>query len=84
MELHILQMCMLLEAYSDGGVLIGLPRAKAIQIAAMTMMVCEYVLSKGVLVTSIDPTINFNAYFSVKSMPFRLAVPWSHETCETN
>ena len=31
---------MLLEAYSDGGVLIGLPRTKAIQIAAMTMMVC--------------------------------------------
>jgi len=34
-------MCMVLEAYSDGGVLIGLPRTKALQMAAMTMMVCE-------------------------------------------
>ncbi|XP_065897785.1 pyrroline-5-carboxylate reductase 3-like isoform X2 [Dysidea avara] len=41
-------MCMLLEAYSDGGVLIGLPRAKAIQIAAMTMMgTAKMVLETG-------------------------------------
>ena len=34
-------MCLALEAYADGGVLIGLQRKKAVELAAKTMMVSK-------------------------------------------
>ena len=39
----MLQMCIALEAYADGGVLIGLQRKKAIELAAKTMIVSVYI-----------------------------------------